>query len=265
MNTLRIRDLTYSIGDKTLLHGVTLDIAEGKAHALIGPNGAGKSTLLKILAGLRSDYEGSIQIGETAFDSLSGPACARMVHYIPQNISLTFPIQVLDSVLLGRIAQSGTFGEVSRVHRDEARALISAWGMERFATRDLRSLSDGERQKISIIRGVFQGSEVLLLDETLSSLDVDQQLECVERLRALIGPKKTMILVTHDLNLATEWGDAFVVMNRGKIIAQGEAEILSDLEMIRNLYPAARVERVQGFSGRTKFLFQREVRATLRE
>jgi len=260
MKFVEVRDLTVNATNTTLLQNVSLTIEAGKAYALIGPNGAGKSTLLKAICGLRARDRGEVFIGNQPLESLTRLACSRWITYLPQNSPLAFPISVLDSILLGRVASSNIFGEVEKAQRDEASELLESWRMGSFAKRDLRSLSDGEKQKVSLIRGVYQGSKVMLLDETLSSLDVDQQLEAVERLRGLLSGGRTVVLVTHDINLATECGDQFLIIHKGKIVANGGEEVFANLELIRQLYPMARLEKIQGISGRLKFIFHRETR-----
>lgn len=227
------------------LDEVSFEVARGEIVALLGPNGSGKSTLLKLIAGvLRVGANGSSgQVRLQGLDFLSLPAYmrAQKIAYVAADLRAGFPLTAQEAVSLGLTCRK-TQGawKAWRTSSEESEIIRSA--MERcfcwhLRARDLESLSSGERQLVGMARALAQGSKMLLLDETLSRMDLNHQGSIGRLLRELAKENWTMILVSHDFNLATEWADSAIFLKKGKKIAQGPIKEVMTQEKIEKLYP----------------------------
>ncbi len=231
----------FSYGKNSVLREVSFELDRGKITALLGPNGSGKSTLLKIISGilpLQSPDSGQIRFSGTDFLSLSAPARARQIAYVPADLLAEFPLTAFEAVMMGQICHHpNLFNSSSQAERDQAH-----WAMEEclcwhLRERDLHSLSGGERQLVTLARALVQGAKVFLLDETLSKMDLNHQAAAGKLLRKWVSRGYSIVLVSHDLNLATEWADECVLLKQGEKIAWGPTREIITTERIRALYP----------------------------
>lgn len=243
VTSLEVRGLAFSYGDRlgpgtragsTTLADVNLEIPAGKIVAIVGPNGCGKSTLLKLLCGQLKPAAGQVivQPSGEVLAKLSVPRIAQLMALVPQNTSVGFAFSVRQMVLMGRWAvrqanpgwASGLW-ETSAWSRDDverAEAAMQAMDVQALATRPITQLSGGERQRVIVARALAQDTPIMLLDEPTSALDLSHQMELLEQLRTLAhAGQKTIVLVTHDLNLALEYADQAVVLERGRVVASG--------------------------------------------
>ncbi len=240
---------------------ITLEIERGEFVALIGPNGSGKSTLLKLLAGLIEPSEGQIRLQGLSLSQMAVNRRAQHVAYVGPDLRVDFPLRAIDAVLMGRLSHPATslFSSTTQAERDRAQAAMERCQCWALRFRDVHTLSDGEKQLIAISRALVQGSKILFLDEALSRMDLHHQAHIGALLEKLTREEAfTIVLVSHDLNLATEWAKRCVLLQRGKIVAQGPLETTLTLERTRQLYPNAPLLLVQHpQSGVPKFFFGR--------
>jgi iron complex transport system ATP-binding protein len=239
--------VSYSYGASQVVSEVSLELEPGEILALLGPNGSGKSTLLKILAGMldvrRPGCDGQIRHRNANFLSLTHRQRARAVAYVGQPFRAEFPMTAYESVMLGRTSlDSGLFNLPGAGDKKTVR-----WAMERtlcwdLRDRDLNQLSSGERQRITLARGLAQGAKVLLLDEALSQMDLNHQAQIGKMLKELSTEGWSMIWVSHDVNLAAEWATSCLLMKDGKKIASGPIRQILTQEMIQKLYPGTELE-----------------------
>jgi iron complex transport system ATP-binding protein len=184
-----------------------------------------------------------VRCSGTDFLSLSADARARKINYIGAELLAEFPLTAFEAALMGRsVAGSGIFSAASdedRTHVEEAMHLCACWEL---AHRDLRELSGGERQLVAVARALAQGAKILFLDEGLSRMDLHHQARMGELLQRLCREKGyTVLLVSHDWNLATEWATRCILLKSGKILKQGiPAEVLTS-QSLEELYPGAPV------------------------
>ncbi len=209
------------------LHEATFEFPKSGLVAIAGPNGAGKSTLLGIMAGLRQPYLGSCTYAGTEVRRWRRREFARRVAFLPQTLRLEFPFTAEQVVFMGRTPYAGGWFESPQDHEAVSRAMQTSDTLA-FRTRDFRSLSGGERQRVILASALAQEPETLLLDEPTTFLDLKHQLSMYRLLAELARRGMLVVTVTHDLNLALHFSDRVMVLDDGRIAADGPpAEVLN--------------------------------------
>ncbi len=238
MTALAFRRVSVVLGSKQVLDDVSFTVEDGEWVALIGPNGAGKTTLLRALVGL-VHHAGDISVFGQSARTLSRRALARYVALVPQVPLLPAGTTVSEYVLLGRTPHLGYFATEGRADREAVRSALARLDLEPFAQRSLGSLSGGERQRATLARALAQDAPVLLLDEPTTALDVGRQqqvLEIVDELRS--DGSLTVLSTMHDLTLAGQYADRLVLLNEGRIAAEGAARDVLTRPLIAEHYGA---------------------------
>jgi len=241
---LSATDVTFTYGGRRrgagarpAVTGATLRVARGSRVGLLGPNGSGKTTLLKLLAGVLRPAAGRVELDERDLRTFTRAGLARRVAMVPQDTHPAFDYTVLEIVLMGRYAHLGPF-EMERP--DDLRAAaecLDATGTSGLQDRPFHTLSGGEQQRVVIASALAQTTELLLLDEPSSSLDLRYQLEIADLLRRLSRERgATLVLSTHDLNFAAGICDALVFIREGRLIAAGPTRQVLTPAHIRELY-----------------------------
>lgn len=225
---IAIRDLMVRYpGDEAALEGVSLDIMAGERLAVIGPNGAGKSTLIKALMGLLPAERGSI----TLLPEAGHPG------YVAQHesVSWDFPVTVEDVVMMGLARHIGWLRWPKRAHWDQVRDALRRVDLLAFARRPIHDLSGGQRRRVFIARALAQNARVLILDEPFSGVDVRTQAELMDTLDRLNGEGMTIVLSTHDLDLAFHRFDRVLALRR-HVIALGPAQTTYTPQVVAQLF-----------------------------
>lgn len=210
MQAVAVNDLTFSYDDAPVLKSIAFTIEQGEFIGVIGPNGGGKSTLLKILMGLLHPQSGNVSIfGKPPKESLD------LIGYVPQHprFDRSFPISVLELVLMGRLKWLPWWGGYSKEDISEAHAALKEVGIFDLKERPLGTLSGGQMQRALIARALASKPEILLLDEPTASVDKEAEGLIFSLLKTL-SKKITIILVTHDLKTAVELVDRIICVER---------------------------------------------------
>lgn len=217
------------------LSGLSLDIERRSLTGLLGPNGCGKTTLLKLMAGVLRPQHGGITLNGDAVDRMPRRHLGRRVALVPQETHPAFDYTVLEMVLMGRHPHLDTFQLEGPNDYAIAAEALTATGAAHLAARSYATLSGGEKQRVVIAGALAQQPAVLLLDEPTASLDLAYQLEVSSLLTGLNRNRGvTMVLATHDLNLAAALCDQLVLMRAGKILAHGPtADVLTEASINR--------------------------------
>jgi iron complex transport system ATP-binding protein len=219
------------------LRDVSVSIAPGSLTGLLGPNGCGKTTLLKLLAGVLKPDLGSVRLDDREVRLLSARAIARQIAVVPQETHPAFDFTVLEMVLMGRHPHLGAFQLEGPADLAIARDAMIATGIAHLAGRAYMTLSGGEKQRVVIASALAQQPKVLLLDEPTASLDLGYQLEIASLLRQLNRERRvTMVLATHDLNLAASLCDTLVLVRAGQVLMQGPARDVLTSATVQQLY-----------------------------
>lgn len=232
------------------LREVSVRIDRGSFTGLIGPNGCGKTTLLKLLAAVLSPDAGSVSLDGRALATMSKRQVARRIAVVPQETHPAFEYTVLEMALMGRHPHLGAFQLEGPADLAIAREALTATGTSHLAERSYMSLSGGEKQRVVIASALTQSPEVLLLDEPTASLDLGYQLEIGLLLQRLNKERSaTVVMATHDLNLAASLCDKLVMMRNGRVIASGNTTDVLTSAMVRQLYDVEADVRVHELAG----------------
>jgi iron complex transport system ATP-binding protein len=232
------RDITVERSGRKLLDAVGISLEPGRFTVVIGPNGAGKSTLMKVLSGEMKPDSGSVSYYGTTADLFQPAELARRRAVLPQATQLAFPFTALEIVRMGAVAQ----GALNPT--EQARQSLSRVGLRGFESRPYPSLSGGEQQRVQFARALAQVPHpvfdnvprALFLDEPTASLDLGHQITVLEIARDFANAGGMVLAILHDLNLAAEFADHMVVLNHGRVAAEGPClETVND-EMIASVY-----------------------------
>ncbi|WP_181698113.1 ABC transporter ATP-binding protein [Nocardia sp. GTS18] len=229
--------VSLGYGERVIVDGLSLDIAPGVVTTVIGPNGCGKSTLLKSLGRLLRPREGQVVLDGKAISSMKTKDVARVIGMLPQTPVAPEGLTVADLVARGRHPHQSWLRQWSADDETEVAAALAQTGIADLADRTLDELSGGQRQRAWISMALAQGTDILLLDEPTTYLDLAHSLEVldlVDRLHAEFG--RTVVMVLHDLNLAIRYSDELVVMASGRIVAQGKPADIITAELLAEVF-----------------------------
>ncbi|MBH0776274.1 ABC transporter ATP-binding protein [Nocardia bovistercoris] len=231
------QDITLGYGERVIIDGLTLEIASGIVTTVIGPNGCGKSTLLRSLGRLLRPSKGRVVLDGKAISSMKTKDVARVVGMLPQTPVAPEGLTVADLVARGRHPHQSWIRQWSATDEAEVMAALAQTGIADLADRSLDELSGGQRQRAWISMALAQGTDILLLDEPTTYLDLAHSLEVldlVDQLRAEMG--RTVVMVLHDLNMAIRYSDRLIVMHAGRIVAQGAPGDIIDAELLLEVF-----------------------------
>ncbi len=240
---LKVKECSFCYGSRQVLDKVTMQIKEGETASIVGPNGSGKSTLLRCICHVLKPKSGFVYLNGKEVALIGSRELPRLLGYVPQSGAEVFPLTVFEAVLLGRKPYL-SWG-VGAGDREIVTRILRFMNIEGFALKYLNELSGGEKQKVLIARALAQEPEVLLLDEPTSNLDIRHQLEVLGLLKNLACQgKMTVIMVLHDLNLASRFSDQLILLSSGKVFAAGPPPAVLNQDNIRAVYSVeARIEQ----------------------
>lgn len=240
MSRLRAEGLTLGYDADPVVRDLDVTVLDGKVTAIVGANACGKSTLLRGLARLLRPRAGNVLLDGNAMADLSTLDVAKVLGLLPQSPLAPDGITVADLVSRGRYPHQGWFRTwTDRDHDAVARAL-DATGTADLVNRPLRQLSGGQRQRVWIAMALAQDTDLLLLDEPTTFLDINHQVELLRLLRTLnAGSGKTIVAVLHDINLASRYCDHIIAMADGAIVAEGIPREVITAELIQKVFGLA--------------------------
>ncbi|GAA5513955.1 petrobactin import ATP-binding protein FpuD [Deinococcus carri] len=229
--------LRLGYGSSIIIPELDLRVAGGKVTSIIGPNGCGKSTLLRALARLLPVGSGQIHLYGQALHALPSKDVARRLAILPQGPTAPEGLSVEDLVWFGRHPHQGRFPVRREEDREAVNWALDQTGMRIFAGRPLEALSGGQRQRAWIAMSLAQQTDILLLDEPTTYLDLSHQLEVLHLAQRLNREQgKTVVMVLHDLNQAVRYSDEIITMKGGEVYAQGEAGVVLTPELLRDVF-----------------------------
>ena len=251
--------------DVPVIRGVDLALEAGDFVGLIGPNGCGKSTLIRSITGVIPVLAGRVLLDGHPTAAMTRRAMARLMAVVPQESTGEFAFTVREIVMMGRHPYLGRFRGPHRSDREAVDEAMRATDTAALARRSIAELSGGERQRVIIARALAQQPRVMLLDEPTNHLDINHQVEVMDLLFELSRAQDLAILcVTHDLNFASEYCDRLVLMDQGRIVANGTPLEVLTPELISTVYGVdVRVEPGPAGSGPRIAPVTRKARAAL--
>jgi iron complex transport system ATP-binding protein len=239
VSALELRGVTVELGGRAVVDRVDATVADGEWVALIGPNGAGKTTLLRALARL-VPFAGEIELDGRPLVELGRGELARLVAVVPQEPSTPPWMTVAEYVLLGRTPHLGPLAKEGARDRDAAARALARLDLLPFVGRRLGTLSGGEKQRVVVARALAQEAAIVLLDEPTAALDIGHQqqaLDLLDGLRAESG--LTLVSAMHDLTLAAQYADRMVMLDAGRVVAEGTPTDVLTAAVIARHYGAA--------------------------
>ena len=238
----------YGGSDEPVIPGESVVAEPGKVTALVGPNGSGKSTLLNALADQVNPTDGTVLVDGEEVASLSEKETARRVGILSQEAVSPDNITVGELVKHGRYPHRGFFEEMSQEDYEAVDEAIGMAGVEQLRNRELSSLSGGQKQLAWIAMVLAQDTDILLLDEPTTFLDMRHQLEVMRVVETLRDESETtVVVVLHNINQAVRYSDRLVALRDGEVIARGEPEKVVTEELLKEVFGIeARIEEVCG-------------------
>ena len=225
MTLLKIENLKKAFGDKSILNGINLDVAQGEVVVILGPSGCGKSTLLRCINGLEQIQGGSISlagVGELGKD-LAWTQVRQEVGMVFQNYELFGHMNVIDNILLGPVkAQKRSRAEAEQL----ANQLLKRVGLLDRKLDYPRHLSGGQKQRIAIVRSLVMQPKVMLMDEITAALDPEMVREVLDVVLGLAQEGMTMVIVTHEMGFAREVSNHLIFLHKGMIEEQGDPRVI---------------------------------------
>ena len=243
---IKAEDLGASYGDNVIWEHINLDINEPGLISILGPNGVGKSTFMYTINKILEPSSGRILLDGTDVLELGYKDIAKKVAYVPQASGETFAMTVMDTVLMGRYPHSGY--SVTQEDLEIAADCLQKMHMGEFALRNFNELSAGQHQRVMIARGLAQQPDLLMLDEPTSNLDIYHQIYTMRLLRDIAHERNmTVLIICHDLNIASRFSDRVIVFRKGSVYADGTAQEVLTEDTIFNVYNVkADIQMVDG-------------------
>jgi ABC-type cobalamin/Fe3+-siderophores transport system ATPase subunit len=218
------------------LTDVSLSVRETDVCTLLGPNGTGKTTLLRCVLGLLTPEHGTIRVCGTNIAELSARELARLVAYVPQTTTITFPFTTLDIAVMGRTPHLSMTATPSAADRRAALATLAGLGIDHLADRSFSGLSGGERQLTLIARALVQQAPVLILDEPTAALDYGNEVHLLRVVAELAATGRSVLMTTHQPDHAVTYATRPVLMRNGAIVADGSPEGVVTSDSLSELY-----------------------------
>ena len=234
--SIEVQNLSFSYGDRPVLHDISFRVEKGEFLSILGPNGVGKSTLFRCVLGLLSGYTGQVLVDGADSRSFTVREAARHIAYIPQSSHPIFNYSVFDIVLMGRTSGLSTFRSPKKKDAELCRWALEKVGIPHLSDRCFHRLSGGEQQLVLIARALVQKAPILMLDEPTASLDFGNQLLVLEQCRNLAREGYTVIQTTHNPEQSYRYSDRILTIQHGRVLAEGTPKEVLTEKTIRALY-----------------------------
>lgn len=234
---IEAKDISVSYGEREVLSDISFELLGGEVIALLGANGVGKTTLVRSMNGTVPIASGTIELNGRSIGALSRREIAANIAVVAQENETRFPVTVLEFVLSGRFVHGNAFGWESETDIDLARRALEDCDLVGYETRLMNHLSGGERQRVVLARAIATNAQILLLDEPTANLDLAHQAMMFRLVRErCLQSNYAAVVITHDLNLASEFADKIIMLDNGRIAAAGKPEEVLDAENIMEIF-----------------------------
>lgn len=234
--TIGCEDISFNYGTKLVLKDISIQFGKGYLFGILGPNGSGKTTFLKILSGVLKAEYGNVMVDEVLIKEFNPREIAKKIAVVPQRTTINFDYTVEEIVMMGRYSHISRFSQESPEDKIIVDDVLKRLKLLDIRKRSFNELSGGELQKVIIARALAQSSKIILLDEPTTHLDINYKIEFMDMMKNYIEEGKIIIAVLHDLNLAAQFCDKIILLNKGCIKAFGMVEEIITRENIRSVY-----------------------------
>jgi iron complex transport system ATP-binding protein len=236
-HSIVVNKLNWSFDDIKILDEISFNIEKGKFYSIIGPNGSGKTTLLKNISRALEPERETVFVLNNDLLKLTGKELAKKMACVHQNTNTDLDFQVMDIVLMGRSPYLRRFQNEGDEDISIAKKAMEMTNTLHLKSKKFNELSGGEKQRVIAARAITQDTEILLLDEPISHLDIHHQIELLDTVKTLNKRKRTTVIaVLHDLNLSAQYSDYLILMDKGKIVSYGTPEEVLTEENIKKVY-----------------------------
>ncbi len=237
MDAIRIQNLSVAYDNTTIIEEMNLKLPKGKISIIIGGNGCGKSTLLKTIARINKPKRGDIFINNKDIRKIKEKDIAKEVAFLPQGPVCPSGLTVRELVAYGRFPHQKMIGGLNSHDQEMIDWAIEQTGLSEFADREVENLSGGQRQRAWIAMTLAQETEIIMLDEPTTYLDLSYQLEVLEILERLNKEKKiTVVIVLHEINSAFRFADNIIGLKKGKIVCEGRPIDVINKENLKEIF-----------------------------
>ncbi len=237
VNAIEVYNLSFSYPGRKVLDSVNFSVERGVICGLLGPNGSGKTTLLKCINGLRLPIDGQVMIEGTSIESMTRQDVACKVSVVPQQSNIVFSFKAIELVTMGKCPQLEYWQSPQEGAYVSAQRLMESLGIGHLAYRRVSEISGGERQLVLIARALFQGADIMLLDEPTAHLDFKNQFAILDLVTEVARKKNLTVIITlHDPNLAFHYCDKVVLLKEGRIVSIGDTGAVFQEGTLSELY-----------------------------
>ena len=237
MEAISVKNLKVAYENNTIIEDLSISFPKGKISIIIGANGCGKSTFLKTIARINKPKNGDIFINDKNIKQIKEKDIAKEVAFLPQGPVCPSGLTVKELVAFGRFPHQKMVGGLNSHDKEVIEWAIKETGLTEFADREVENLSGGQRQRAWIAMTLAQETEIIMLDEPTTYLDMSYQLEVLEVLQKLNKEKNiTVIIVLHELNNACRFADNIIGLKKGKLICQGRPKDVITKETLKDIY-----------------------------
>lgn len=231
---IKVQNVSHKIGELQILNDVSFALPTGQIIALIGANGAGKSTLFSLMSRMNALQTGQIAFNDKDINTTSNADMAKVVAMLAQENHIQGRLRVHELLMFGRYPYHQ--GRPTQADKDKVAEMIATFELEPLANRFLSDLSGGQRQRVLIAMVVCQDTPYILLDEPLNNLDMYHAGRLMRQMKALANDGKTVVIVLHDINQASQFADTVVMMKRGEVVSVGTPKDVLTAENMKLLY-----------------------------
>ena len=237
MEAISVKNLSVAYESNIIIEDMNLSLPKGKISIIVGANGCGKSTLLKTISRINKAKSGEIFINKKNIKSIKEKNIAKEVAFLPQGPVCPNGLTVRELVAFGRFPHQKIIGGLTSHDKDIINWAIEETGLSEFADREVENLSGGQRQRAWIAMTLAQETEIIMLDETTTYLDMSYQLEVLEVLKKLNKEKNiTVVIVLHELNNACRFADNIIGLKKGKVVCEGKPMDVINKETLKEIY-----------------------------
>jgi iron complex transport system ATP-binding protein len=236
-SAVHVEGLSHSYGDAPVLNGLAFSVDQGAFFIIIGPNGSGKTTVMRVISGVVRPDGGRVEILGRSVRSYGRKGLARVVALVPQLATVYFPFTAMETVLMGRSPHLGMLGFEQARDFEIAKETMAFTQVDHLSLRKLDQLSGGELQRVMIARAICQEPRIILLDEPTASLDLSHQVRIMDLMERLKEEKGvTVVMVSHDVNLAAMYGDRLLLLKEGRAVMLGAPREVLTFELLEEAY-----------------------------